>query len=392
MARRIMEGSRAVAEAVALCQPQVVAAYPITPQTHIVHEIAQMVADGQLKLEFVNVESEHSAASVVLGASATGVRVFTSSSSQGLILMSEVLFNMAGMRLPVVLACVNRALSAPLNIWTDHQDSMVVRDAGILQFYSENAQEAADLTFLAYRVAEDHRVLLPAMVCLDGYVISHAWEVVDIPEAEQVASYLPSFRPRYRLDPAQPLSLGMYAEPDKYMETRYMLQQAMERSIGVIQEAAHDFERAFGRPCPGLMEEYHTEDAETVLVAMGSMTATAKIVVDQRREAGERVGLLKLVTYRPFPRELLYRALKPARRVVVLDKAVSLGLEGPLGTEVRALFLGRPRPPRISSFIVGLGGRDVTEAVISDALKRARRGQRQGEFLDLRPDLELEGV
>lgn len=392
MARRIMEGSRAVAEAVALCQPQVVAAYPITPQTHIVHELAQMVADGQLKVEFVNVESEHSAASVVLGASATGVRVFTSSSSQGLILMSEVLFNIAGMRLPVVLACVNRALSAPLNIWTDHQDSMVVRDAGILQFYSENAQEAADLTFLAYRVAEDHRVLLPAMVCLDGYVISHAWEVVDIPEAEQVARYLPPFQPRYRLDPAQPLSMGMYAEPDKYMETRYMLQQAMERSVGIIQEAAHDFEQTFGRPCPGLMEEYRTEDAETVLVAMGSMTSTAKIVVDQRREAGERVGLLKLVTYRPFPGELLYQALKPARRVVVLDKAVSLGSQGPLGTEVRALFLGRPRPPRVSTFIVGLGGRDVTEEVMSDALKRAKRGQRQGEFLDLRPDLELEGV
>jgi pyruvate ferredoxin oxidoreductase alpha subunit len=392
MARRIMEGSRAVAEAVALCQPQVIAAYPITPQTHIVHELAQMVADGQLKVEFVNVESEHSAASVVLGASATGVRVFTSSSSQGLILMSEVLFNIAGMRLPIVLACVNRALSAPLNIWTDHQDSMAVRDAGILQFYSENAQEAADLTFLAYRVAEDHRVLLPAMVCLDGYVISHAWEVVDIPEAEQVASYLPPFQPLYRLDPAHPLSMGMYAEPDKYIEIRYMMQQAMERSIGIIQEAAHDFERAFGRPGPGLMEEYRTEDAETVLVAMGSMASTAKMVVDQRREAGERVGLLKLITYRPFPGELLYQALKPARRVVVLDKAVSLGSQGPLGTEICALFLGRPHPPRISTFIVGLGGRDVTEAVLNDALKRASRGRHQGEFLDLRTDLELEGV
>lgn len=390
MATRIMEGSRAVAEAVALCQPQVVAAYPITPQTHIVHELAQMVADGQLKLEFVNVESEHSAASVCLGASATGVRVFTSTSSQGLILMSEVLFNIAGMRLPVVLTCVNRAVSAPLNIWNDHQDSMAVRDAGVLQFYCENSQEAADLMFLAYRVAEDQRVMLPAMVCLDGYVISHAWEVVDIPDAEQVAGYLPPFQPRYRLDSAQPLSLGMYAEPDKYMETRYMVQQAMERAIPIIQQASHDFEQTFGRPCPGLMEEYRTEDAETVLIAMGSVTATAKMVVDQRREAGERVGLLKLVTYRPFPGKLLYQALRPARRVVVLDKAISLGLEGPLGTEVRALFLGKPRPPRISTFIAGLGGRDVTEKVMSEALDRAKRGQHQGEFLDLRSDLELE--
>lgn len=390
MSTRIMEGSRAVAEAVALCQPQVVAAYPITPQTHIVHELAQMVADGQLQLEFVNVESEHSAASVCLGASATGVRVFTSTSSQGLILMSEVLFNIAGMRLPVVITCVNRALSAPLNIWTDHQDSMTVRDAGVLQFYSENAQEAADLMFLAYRVAEDHRVLLPAMVCLDGFVISHAWEVVDMPDAAQVARYLPPFRPRYTLDPAQPLSLGMYAEPDKYMETRHMVQRAMERAIPIIQDAAHDFERAFGRPCLGLMEEYRTEDAETVLIAMGSITATAKMVVDQRREAGERVGLLKLVTYRPFPGELLCQALKPARRVVVLDRAISLGLEGPLGTEVRAMFQGRPRAPRISTFIVGLGGRDVTEKVMGEALDRSQRGHHQGEFLDLRPDLELE--
>jgi pyruvate ferredoxin oxidoreductase alpha subunit len=392
MARRIIEGSRAVAEAVALCKPQVVAAYPITPQTHIVHELAQLVADGNLKLEFVNVESEHSAASVVLGASATGVRVFTSSSSQGLVLMSEVLFNIAGMRLPVVLACVNRAVSAPLSIWTDHQDSMVVRDAGILQFYSENAQEAADLTYLAYRVAEDHRVLLPAMVCLDGYVISHAWEVVDMPEADQVDAYLPPFQPRYLLDPAQPISMGMYAEPDKYLEARYMVQRAMERSIGIIQEASHDFERIFGRPCPGLMEEYRMEDADTVLVAMGSMAATAKMVVDRHREAGEKLGLLKLITYRPFPQKLLYQALESASRVVVLDKAVSLGAQGPLGTEVRSMFLGQPRPRSVSTFIVGLGGRDVTESVMDDALKKARRGQRTGEFLDLRSDLDLEEV
>ncbi|MDP6100366.1 MAG: pyruvate ferredoxin oxidoreductase [Dehalococcoidia bacterium] len=392
MARRIIEGSRAVAEAVALCKPQVVAAYPITPQTHIVHELAQLVADGNLKLEFVNVESEHSAASVVLGASATGVRVFTSSSSQGLVLMAEVLFNIAGMRLPVVLACVNRAVSAPLSIWTDHQDSMVVRDAGILQFYSENAQEAADLTYLAYRVAEDHRVLLPAMVCLDGYVISHAWEVVDMPEADQVDAYLPPFQPRYRLDPTHPVSMGMYAEPDKYLEARYMVQRAMERSIGIIQDASNDFERVFGRPCPGLMEEYRMEDADTVMVAMGSMASTAKMVVDQHRESGEKLGLLKLITYRPFPEKLLYQALEPASRVVVLDKAVSLGAQGPLGTEVRSMFLGQPRPRSVSTFILGLGGRDVTESVIDDALRKARRGQQTGEFLDLRSDLDLEEV
>lgn len=392
MVMKMLEGSRAVAEAVALCRPQVIAAYPITPQTHIVHELAQMVADGELKAEFVNVESEHSAASVVLGASATGVRVFTSTSSQGLLLMSEVLFNIAGMRLPVVLTCVNRAVSAPLNIWTDHQDSMTVRDSGVIQLYAENNQEAADFTFLAYRVAEDHRVLLPAMVCMDGYVISHAWEAVEIPLPEQVSEYLPDYRPSYVLNPAHPVTMGMYAEPDKYMETRFMLQKAQERALEVIQEAAHQFERVFARPCPGLMEEYYTQNAQTVIVAMGSVVATAKMVVDELRGQGERVGLLKLVCYRPFPKELLYAALKEAENIVVLDKSVSLGQGGPLAGELRSLFYRQQRMPRISGFIVGLGGRDVTERVIKEALEKAGKQEWDGEFLDLRPELELEGV
>ncbi|MBF8304124.1 MAG: Pyruvate ferredoxin oxidoreductase [Dehalococcoidia bacterium] len=254
MTKKLLEGSQGIAEAVALCRPQVIAAYPITPQTHIPQELADMVANGKLKAEWVNVESEHSAASVVLGASATGVRVFTASSSQGILLMSEVLFNIAGMRLPVVMVCVNRSVSAPLNIWNDQQDSISQRDTGVIQLYAEDNQEAADLVYQAYRIAEDHRVLLPVMVCLDGYVLSHAWETVDIPSQAQVDSFLPPFKPLYKLDPENPLSFGMYMEPDKYLETRYMIQHTMEQSIGIIQNVAHDFEKTFGRPATAIID------------------------------------------------------------------------------------------------------------------------------------------
>lgn len=392
MPRKMMEGSQAVAEAVALCRPRVIAAYPITPQTHIVQELATMVADGELQAETVNVESEHSAASVVLGASATGVRTYTASSSQGILLMTEVLFNLAGMRLPVVLHCSNRAVSAPLNIWNDQQDSISMRDAGVIQLYAENNQEAADLSYQAYRIAEDHRVMLPVMICLDGYILSHAWEGVDIPSQEQVDAYLPPFKPLYTLDPGNPLSLGMYMEPDKYTETRYMIQRAMDRAITVIQEAAHDFERAFGRPAPGVMEEYHTQDAATVLVGLGSVTSTMKVVADKMRARGRKVGVLKLVSYRPFPAELIRQALARTRQVIVIEKAISLGSRGPLAAELRSAFYGRRPAPRIHGFIAGLGGRDITTETIKTALDRARKGIVDGEFLELRQDLELEEV
>jgi pyruvate ferredoxin oxidoreductase alpha subunit len=388
----MMEGSQAVAQAVALCRPQVISAYPITPQTHIVQELGQMVADGELRAEFVNVESEHSAASVVLGASATGVRVYTASSSQGIMLMAEVLFNIAGMRLPVVLTCANRAVSAPLNIWNDQQDSISMRDSGVMQLYAENNQEAADLIYLAYRIAEDHRVMLPVMVCMDGYILSHAWEGVDIPDQETVDGFLPPYEPLYKLDPDNPLSFGMYMEPDKYTETRYMIQRTMERAIGVIQEVAHDFERTFGRPSVGVMEEYQTEDAAMVFVAMGSVASTIKEVVDDLRGRGEKVGVLRLVSYRPFPKGLLYEALGQTQDIIVIEKDLSLGGPAPLASDLRSAFYGRPTQPRISSFVGGLGGRDITGDTIRAALEKVRTGMVDGEFLELRTDLELEGI
>lgn len=392
MAKEILEGSRAVARAVGLCRPQVIAAYPITPQTHIVQELAQLVADGELVAEYVNVESEHSAASVILGASATGVRVYTSTTSQGMLLMNEVLYNIAGLRMPAVMTCVNRAVSAPLNIWNDHQDAISVRDSGWMQFYAENNQEAVDLLLAAYRLAEDDRILLPAMVCMDGYVLSHAWEVVDMPVPEQVDAFLPPYRPRYYLDTEKPFTFGAYAEPDKYTETRYAIQQAMDRALEVLPEIHAEFARIFDRQLPGPVEGYRLEDAEMAFVGMGSVMATVKESVDTLRQQGEKVGAVRLVAYRPFPGRALYAALRPVRQAIVFDRAISLGYGGPLATEVRALFQSAPDSPTISSGFLGLGGRDVTEETVINAYARVRSQAGQGLFFDLRQDVELEGV
>ncbi len=392
MTRRMIQGCRAIAETVTLCRPQVISAYPITPQTVIVEELAQIVADGALKTEFVNVEGEHSAASTVLGASATGVRVFTATSSQGLLLMAEVVFNIAGMRLPVVMVNANRSVSAPLNIWNDHQDSMTVRDSGWVQLYAENNQEACDLILQAYKIAEDHRVMLPVMVCVDGFLLPHAFEVVDLPSQEEVDAFLPPFDPVYRLDPANPLTLGAYAEPDKYMETRYMLQKTLEATVPIIEETARDFSRSFGRNACGLFDGYRLDDASTVVVLLGSMAGTAKEAVDELRDKGQKVGLLRLISYRPLPAEALYGALKNAETLVVLEKAISLGSGGPLATELKAVFQGRPASPRIDGFIIGLGGRDVTIGNVTDAVHKAQQAPVDMEFVDLREDLELEGI
>ncbi len=389
---RMLQGARAMAEMTALCRPQVVSAYPITPQTLIVEELSQIVADGDLQAEFVNVEGEHSAASLVLGASATGVRVFSCSSSQGILLMSEVIFNIAGMRLPVVMICVNRAVSAPLNIWNDQQDSMAIRDAGWLQLYAENNQETCDLLLQAYRIAEDHRVMLPVMVCADGYVLPHAYEIVDLPSQEEVDRFLPPMEPIYKMDTKNPLTIGAYAEPDKYMETRYMIQYTMEKSIAIVEDVARDFTSTFGRTSWGLFEKYSVEDADTIVVAMGSMAGTIKEAIDEMRAGGRKVGLVRLICYRPFPAEALYEVLSPARNVVVMEKAISLGAGAPLATELRATFQGRPANPRISGFVIGLGGRDVTTENIHDAIDEAESGRTELGFVALREDLELEGV
>ena len=317
--RKMIEGSRAVAEAVALCRPEVISAYPITPQTHIVEELSQIVADGELDCEYVRVESEHSAASVCLGAVAAGSRAYSATTSQGMLLMVEVLYNIAGMRLPMVITGVNRAISAPLNIWNDQQDTMAVRDTGWLQLYAEDNQEALDMHFQAYKISEDDRVLLPVMVCMDGFILTHTYETVDMPTQEQVDAFLPRYNPLYKLDVTDPYTLGAYAGPEIYQEVRYVIQRDCLAAKEIVKEVARDFQAAFGRWYGDVMDTYRTEDAETVFVAMGSVVGTLKDWVEAKRAAGEKVGVVKLRCFRPFPAEELVAAVSGAKRVVVVE-------------------------------------------------------------------------
>lgn len=377
-----MEGSEAIAEAVRLARPGVICAYPITPQTHIVEALARDVAEGRLEAEFMTVESEHSAASAVLGASAAGARTFTATSSQGLLYMAEVVFNIAGMRLPVVMTVANRALSAPLSIWNDHQDSMTMRDSGWIQLFAQTPQEAHDLHVAAYRVAEDRRVLLPAMVCVDGFVLTHAHEAVTPLSDAEVERYLPAFDPPYRLDSAGPLTFGAYADPAYYTEARFAVELALRASGPVIAEALDDLERVTGRRYPPWLDRYRVADAEVVVVAMGTAAQTARVAADELREEGTRAGVVALRTFRPFPADALREAVAGADRVVVLDRAVSLGAAGVLAMEVKAALFDLERPPKLRAVVAGLGGRDVSTAT----LRRAFEGGGDG-WIDLRAEL-----
>jgi len=359
-----MEGSRAVAETVALCRPRVVCAYPITPQTHIVEDLARIITDGRLEAGYVLADSEFTAASIVLGSSATGARSYTATSSQGLLLMTEVMFNIAGMRLPVVMTCANRAVSAPINIWNDQQDSMSLRDCGWIQMYAEDVQEACDMHVQAFAVAE--KLNIPVMVCMDGFILTHATEPVDLPTAEEVDAWLPPFEPKFYLTTSDPITLGSMAGPDAYMEIRLLLHQSMQEAAATIESEAERFEKQFSRMQGGMLDVYQAKDAEVLLVSMGSLLGTMKDVVDELREEGHRVGIVKVRTVRPFPRTELHDALSGARAVGVVEKDISLGLEGILCSEIRSAFCGAAVTPNISSFVVGLGGRDVRKGQIRE--------------------------
>lgn len=386
--KEFLEGSRAVAEAVKRCKPGVVSAYPITPQTHIVEELAQMVSDGEMKSSFVNVESEHSAASVVLGGVAAGVRSYTATSSQGLLYMGEVVFNIAGLRLPVVMTCANRAISAPINIWNDQQDSISLRDSGWIQLYAEDIQEATDLHFIAYRLGEDKSIMLPVMVCMDGFILTHGIETVDMPTQELVDKFLPPYQALYKLDIANPLTLGPLVDPDGYTETRYAIEETMKSSLKLIPKITAEFSKVFGRTYNGLVEGYRLKDAERALVAMGSVCGTAKEVIDELRAKGKKVGLLKLTAYRPFPAQEVYEALKDIPKVAVLDRALSLGSFAPLSGDIRAVFSNKKkRPAVIGSFVLGLGGRDITKDSIKEVFRLLTAKERPMEFIDLKPEL-----
>jgi len=393
--RMVVEGSYAVAHAVAMCRPDVISAYPITPQTHIVEDLSQFVADGVIDSKYINVESEFSALSALVGSSAAGARTYSATTSQGLALMHEVLFNAAGMRLPIVMTIVNRSMSAPINIWNDHQDSVAQRDTGWIQLYIEDAQELVDATVQAYMIAEDRDVSLPVMVCMDGFILSHVFEPVDLLDQEAVDKFLPRFTPVRALDPNNPESFGMFVDPEYYMEFRYLLEQAMDASRPKIEDAARKFESAFGRYYGGLIDTYETDGAEIILVAMGSLIGTLRDVVDDLRSKGVPVGLLKIRSFRPFPADEIKKVIADAKVVAVLDKNISLGTgEGAVTTEIKACMHNTDIRVPVLGFVVGLGGRDIPVTTVQRIVEKAQDVARRGtvgagasEFVDVKQDL-----
>ncbi|MFO8016356.1 MAG: pyruvate synthase subunit PorA [Candidatus Woesearchaeota archaeon] len=379
MPKQVMEASQAVAEAVKLCKPSVVAMYPITPQTHIVERIADFVNDGNMDAELIDVESEHSAMSACIGAQATGVRSFTATASQGLALMHEMLFVASGMRLPIVMAVANRALSAPINIWNDHQDSIAARDSGWIQLYVESSQEAMDTVIQAYKIAENKNVLLPVMVCLDGFTLSHVWEPVEIPTKAKVGQFLPKYKPNHAfLDPRKPITQGPVGFPDSYMHFRQMQQEAAKNALKVIQKTNSEFNSKFRRKYGnGLIDTYKMQGAQYAIVAMGTVCGTARHVVDSMRKQGKRVGLIKIKAFRPFPVEEIIKASKNLKGLVVIDRNISIGHEGALFSELKSALWGIKI--KISGFIAGLGGKDITPEHLEYTLKHAMKGKETRE-------------
>jgi pyruvate ferredoxin oxidoreductase alpha subunit len=382
--RQALEGSQAIARAVALCRPQVIAAYPITPQTHIVENIAKLVADGKLACEYVSVESEFSAASVVLGAALAGSRTYTASASQGILLMAEVLYNIAGSRVPLVMTCANRAVSAPLSIWNDQQDSMAVRDAGWIQLYCADNQEGVDTTIQAYRIAE--RTELPVMVCVDGFSLTHTLEPIDIPQQDQVDAFLPPYRFARTLDPRKPISMGTLVSPDFYPEARHSHHQALLNSAGEIVAADADWGGLCGRSHGGLLQVEGDPEAKVAILTLGSVHGTLADARELHPELGP-VKLIRLRAFRPFPEAALLEACAGLEDLVVLERALSPGAGGIVGAEVKAALLGQPNPPRVHNYAVGLGGRDVPLDTYARLLQ-AVRTQAPGPFALF--DVELE--
>jgi len=365
-----IEVSLAISEAVKQANVDVIAAYPITPQTHIVEKLAEMVANGELDAEYIPVESEHSAMSACLGSSATGARTFTATAGQGLELMHEVLYVASAMRLPIVMAVANRALSAPLNVWGDQSDMMAVRDTGWIQVICENGQEALDSTMFAFRIAEDKRVLLPVMVHCDGFYLTHVVEPIEMLEQEKVDQFLPPLVYPLPLNVEKPVTMGAFAPPIIYSETRKAQEITLRNSKAVIMEIWDEFAKIFGRKYHAI-EQYRTEGAKTVLFTLGSFGETAMVAVDNLRAQGKDVGLLKLRLWRPFPFEELKEAVKGIENLVVVDRCLSTGGPGgPAYSEVRSALYGEPSKPRIYGYVGGLGGRDVMVSEFENLLKQ----------------------
>jgi pyruvate ferredoxin oxidoreductase alpha subunit len=362
------EGSHAVARAVALSRPEVICAYPISPQTHIVEGLGALVKSGELApCEFINVESEFAALSVAIGASAAGARSYTATASQGLLYMAEAVYNASGLGLPIVMTVANRAIGAPINIWNDHTDSMAMRDAGWLQLFAQSNQEALDLHIQAFRIAEELSV--PVMVCMDGFILTHAYERVDIPEQAQVDAFLPAYEPRQVLDPADPVTIGAMVGPEAFTEVRYLAHAKQMQALDLIPQVAAEFRARFGRDSGGLIKTYRLEDADTVVVALGSVLGTIEDTVDALREEGHKVGVLGITSYRPFPISAIRDATAHVKRVVVIEKCFAVGIGGIVARDVRSAVRNRPQP--VLCVVAGLGGRAITQASIRKILLQA---------------------
>lgn len=376
-----IEGSRAVAEAIAFCRPEVICAYPISPQTHIVEALGESVKSGELaNCEFINVESEFAAMSVAIGASAAGARSYTATASQGLLFMVEAVYNASGLGLPIVMTVANRAIGAPINIWNDHSDSLSQRDSGWMQLFAETNQEALDLHIQAFRLAEE--LSLPVMVCMDGFILTHAYERVDMPTQQQVDIYLPPYEPRQVLDPRAPVSIGAMVGPEAFMEVRYLAHAKQMQALERIPQLAAEFKQVFGRDTGGLTHTYRSEDAETIVVAMGSVLGTIKDTIDEMRDDGHRIGLLGITSYRPFPLVQVRAALQSAKRVVVLEKSLAVGIGGILSTDVRMALSGIQLHGY--TVVAGLGGRAITRKSLHKLFREAEQDALQPlTFLDL---------
>jgi len=365
-----LEGSQAIARAIKMCRPGIVCAYPITPQTHIVENLSQYKADGEGDYEYVLADSELAAASIVEGASAAGIRSYTASASQGLLLMTEVLFNIAGMRLPVVLTCANRSVGAPLNIWNDHQDAMTVRDAGWIMLFASDNQEAIEMHIEAFKIAE--QLQIPVMVNIDGFLLTHTLERVDMPSQNYVNSFLPVYKPKKGtyLDVKDPKIFGCYATPHYYIKIREELQNDMLKSKTAIRRIFSEYKKMFKKGNSRLTEYYGPKNPKTIIIAMGSVINNIRHTLNE--ENSKDVGVLKIKVFRPFPKEEILNTLKGIKNIIVLDKAVSLGSDSPLAAEIKSICYSQIKA-KINGFVIGLGGRDITPDIIKQVINEAKK-------------------
>ncbi len=376
-----IEGSQAVASAVALCRPEVISCYPITPQTHIVENLSARVKKGEIgNCQFINAESEFGALGILIGASAMGARTYTATGSQGLLFMAEAVYNVSGLGLPVVMTIGNRAIGAPINIWNDHSDSMSMRDAGWIQLYAGDNQEAVDLHIMAFRLAE--ALSCPVMVCMDGFILTHAYEAVNLPLQKDVDAFLPPYQPVQVLDPKDPVSIGAMVGPEAFAEVRYLSHFKQIQALDLIPQLAEEFRQWFGRSSGELVAPYQLGDADTIVVALGSVVGTIQECVDELRGQGVKVGCLKIGSFRPFPSASLRSAVQHAKRVIVVEKDLSLGKGGIVSGDVKMALRGLPT--MVHTVIAGLGGRSITKNSLIQMIHEARAEQlNEPHFLDL---------